>query len=129
MNVNQANALVVAKMFAALADARFSMRTLPAIRKAAADEAMTDAVIANLAADFGLRVRRRIRDNAMLIERPVSADEALAISAKAQLVLAGTEQPFDLDFTPAQPAVDLAAESDVLAGEQGNAEGSDADGE
>lgn len=101
MIINQANAIPVAKLFSALLDERFSMRTLAGIRKAAGgDEALTDQVIANLAADMGMPIRSRLRDNAMLIERPVAVEQLRTICAKVQLVAAGTEAEFDVDFAP-----------------------------
>ena len=108
MQVTSQNGLIVAALFAALADARYTMRTYGAIRKASGvelAEQMTDAVIADTAAQAGLRILRRIRDDAALVERPVTSEEALVISAKAKAVVEGTEQPFELTY--GDPAEEL----------------------
>lgn len=113
MIIDQNNAAIVAKVFAGLADQRFTMRTLAGIRKASGDAELSDQAIANIAADLGMRIRRRMRDDAMLVERPVTVDEALAISAKAQNVAAGNAEPFELDYAPLPeplPAVDVMAD-------------------
>lgn len=127
MQVNTTNAVVVSAIFFALSDARFSMRTPAAIRKnfGGAPEAVTDGQIADVSAQLGLRLRRRMRDDAMLIERPasVTADEAKAISERAKAVIVDNAEPFELDYLPQGDAAEEAAEAEA----QANAEGDEDD--
>lgn len=120
MNITQENAIAVAMILSTLLDERFTMRTLAGIRKAAGNpEALTDQVIGNAAAEMGMKIRRRIRDDAMLIERPLPVEELRTLCAKVQLVAAGTEQPFEIDFAPVELPESLPA-NDVLGDIEGN---------
>lgn len=116
MIVNQANAAVVAAIFASLSDARFSMRTPGAMIK---NTTVTEAEVLDVSAQIGLEFKRRIRDGALLIERPatVTAEQALEISQKAQALLlndGAAREPFELNF--AQPADIMGDVEDNLDG-------------
>lgn len=116
MNVNVNNAAIVAVLFTKLADERFTMRSPSALIKGTD---IPEGTMLDVAAQLGLRFRRRIADGAMLVERPVDAAEAQAIAARAQAIAAraraivdgSSDAPisFDLDFS-AQTAAALESE-------------------
>ena len=117
MQINATNAILVAAIFNAFTDARFTMRSLSAVRKAAvspeAARDMTDAKIVNAASEIGIRLRRRGRDDAILLEKPrsVSNETAQEIANRALTLLGETPaEPFDVDFT-AELEAEVAAEA------------------
>src|SRR4051812_27480093 len=107
MIVDQNNAATVSALFLKLADERFVMRSVNAIKKGTE---LTTAQVLDTAAMIGCPVRRRQEDDKLFIQRPVTVAEAQAIVNKSQAVLAGTEQPFELDFLPEQASADAEAE-------------------
>lgn len=108
MQVTTSNAAIVAALFRQLsADARYTMRSPAALIKGTD---ITEAAMMDAVAQIGLRLRRRIDDGAMLVERPNTVEEAQAIVAKALLVADGLQAPFEVDFSAANevaPAVDI----------------------
>lgn len=133
MQVNQANAAAVAAIFDRLADARFTMRTIPAIKKADLVPGVAEmeaALIVNVAAEIGCPIRRRIADAALLIERPVSMDVAGAreLADKAKAVLEAGAEPFEADYLPTLTSLDLALDG-TLDAEEGEDDGDEPTGE
>jgi hypothetical protein len=101
MNVTQANAVVVAAIFKGLSDPRFTMRTPGSLNEG---DTIPVARILDVSAEIGLRVLHRRRDNAPLIQRPCSPEQATVIATQAMGVAQGTHESFDVDFSAHEDA-------------------------
>lgn len=113
MQVNQANAAAVANLFTKLSDERFTMRSVNAIKKGTEQ---TTAQVLTLAAEIGCPVRKRAEDDKLFVQRPMTVAQAQEIVNKADAVLAGTQEPFDLDLNPVVSS-DLLPEDEDLIGQ------------
>lgn len=105
MQITQANAAVVAAIFAALSDPRFTMRTVKAIHNG--NDTFSEQDVANAATEMGMHLRHRIRDNAPLVERPASVtpQHATEFGQKAVEVLSGVStEPMELSFAIVEEA-------------------------
>lgn len=107
MQINASNAAVAHAVLSALADPRFSMRTLGAIVTKAIPEGevvptLDPIAVANVAIEMGLPIRHRSRDGAPLIQRPeaFTAEQFAADAEKAKAVVDGIGEPFDVDYEP-----------------------------
>ena len=134
MQVNAQNAASIALVYDVLADARYSMRTMGAVRKSTiippetANE-LSGADILNVAAEAGCTLRTRMRDGAILIQRPatLSCEELRALADRAKAVALG-EAP-DFEFVIPEPPVAAPEEPGPLDDAMGGGfdEGEDED--
>lgn len=112
MQVTQANARLVAALFAALSVDRFKMRTIGAITK---DTDFTEEQVKDVAAQIGFPLRHRIADAVPLIERAdaCSPTQAAEIAAKAKALDESGGEPFEVSYlVAAEHAADAPAEDD-----------------
>ena len=107
MQINASNAPIALAVLSALADPRFSMRTLGAIVTKSIPEGevlptLDPIAVANVAIEMGLPIRHRSRDGAPLIERPeaFTAEQMGEFAAQAKALVDGDGEPFDVDFEP-----------------------------
>jgi hypothetical protein len=115
MIVTQENAATVSAIFLKLADERFVMRSVSAIKRGTD---LTTAQVLDTAAQIGCPLRRRAADDRLYIQRPVRVAEAQDIVNKAQAVLAGSAEPFALDFLPEQVDLMGEIEANLIEGSQ-----------
>lgn len=110
MQITSANALLAATVFASLADERYTMRTVTAIRKGTE---FTEEQVNEFVAATHLQILRRVADNAPLVVRPLDRAKMIELSEKAMALTtdAGGET-FDVDF---EPEIEPLPEHDVMA--------------
>lgn len=120
MQINSSNAKVALAVLSALADPRFSMRTLGAIVTKSIPEGevlptLDPVEVANVAIEMGMPIRHRSRDGAPLIERPegYTAEAMGECAVKAKEVMDGEAEPFEVNFEP------VAGEPQATSGDEG----------